>query len=107
MYIVNCKIRSIYVCKTVECMSYCYKAWQARRYALIMANGMISHDGASHEPYFWRLLLINTPDFNVPPDCYIVTKHLNKVFSAGGVLKEPTAAIPAWLYSLLLSKRGC
>ena len=38
---------------------------------------------------------MNTPDFNVPPDRHIVTKHLNKVFPAGSVLKEPTAAIPA------------
>ena len=56
---------------------------------------LISHDGASHEPYFWRLLLINTPDFNVPPDRHIITKYRNKVFPAGRVLKEPAASIPA------------
>ena len=56
---------------------------------------LISHEGASHEPYFWRLLLINSPDFNVLPDRHTVTKHVNKVFPAGGVLKEPAAAIPA------------
>ena len=56
---------------------------------------LISHEGASHEPYVWWLLLINTPDFNVPPGRHIVTKHLNKVFPDGGVLKEPAAAIPA------------
>ena len=55
---------------------------------------LISHEGASHEPYFWRLLLINSPDFNVLPDRHTVTKHVNKVFPAGGVLKEPAAAIP-------------
>ena len=64
---------------------------------------MISHEGASHEPYFWRLLLIDTPDFMYPPvDRHIVTKHLNsyEVLTAGSVLKKSRP----WLNSLLF---GC
>ena len=43
---------------------------------------------------FWQLLLINTPPLDVPPGCHVVTKHLGKVFSAGGCMKGPAAAIP-------------
>ena len=66
---------------------------------------LISYEDASHEPYFWRLLLINTPDFKyVPPDRHIVTKHLNKVFPAVSVLKEPAAAIPAMVIFTIMGQ---
>ena len=65
---------------------------------------LISHEGASHEPYFWRLLLIDTPDFNVPSDRHIVTKHLNKVFPAVSVLKDPAAAIPAMVIFTIMGQ---
>ena len=52
-----------------------------------------SQEGASHEPYFWQLLLISTPHFNVPSGCHIVIKHPNKDTSAGEVMKWPAAAI--------------
>ena len=48
--------------------------------------------------------MINTPDFNVPPDRHIVTKHLNKVFPAGSVLKEPAAAIPAMVIFTIMGQ---
>jgi len=49
----------------------------------------------------WQLLLINTPTFDVPPGCHIVTKHLDKVFSAGGCMKWPAEQpYQPWISSL-------
>ena len=47
---------------------------------------------------------MNTPDFNVPPDRHIVTKHLNKVFPAVSVLKDPAAAIPAMVIFTIMGQ---
>ena len=48
----------------------------------------------------WQLLLINTPPFDVPPGCHIVTKHLDKVFSAGGCRNGQQQPYQPWISSL-------